>query len=115
MSESDIDKRIRANLIRLRLKAGMSQKVLAREAGVSHVDKIESGTRSAGKVALTKLAKALDVDVGEFFVSDEWRIGRRLEDNLFADMYTECSPKCRRIIKDLITFILLNEVPKKFE
>lgn len=110
-----IDRRIRANLIRLRLKAGLGQNVLAKASGVAHVDKLEAGTRTAGKVTLMKLAEALDVDVGEFFVSDDWRIGRRVEDNLFADMHTECSPKCRQIIKDLIAYILVNELPKKFD
>lgn len=113
MEKNLIDKRIRANLLRLRLEAGLTQSALAELAGVANVAKIEAGSRTAGKEALQKLAGALNVDVSEFFQNDDWRIGQRADDNLFADLYRDCSPQCRKHIKDLISFILMNERPKK--
>ena len=113
MAQIRMDKRIRANLIRLRTEACLDQNCLTKKSGVAHIAQIESGARPAGKNTIVKLADALGVDIVEFFRPESWRTGRRLEDKLFTDMHSACSPECRQYLKELLTFILSKDISKK--
>ena len=66
------------NLRRLRLERGISQEVLAADAGVSraHMSEIEREKASATVDLLEKLAKVLKVDLAEFFVRPERGVKR---------------------------------------
>ncbi len=56
------------NLRRLRLKRGLSQEALAGEQmDTAHVSRIERGVENPTIVVLDKLAKALGVNIPEFF------------------------------------------------
>jgi transcriptional regulator with XRE-family HTH domain len=69
-SRRTIDDIFRANLIRLRQKAGLSQRELSVKAKVPHLGAIETGSASAGKDVLIKLSNALKVSPGEFYRED---------------------------------------------
>jgi transcriptional regulator with XRE-family HTH domain len=61
------------NLKRLRLKLRISQEALAADAGVSrgYMSELERERAAATVDLLTRLAKALGVDLEEFFVKPE--------------------------------------------
>jgi transcriptional regulator with XRE-family HTH domain len=63
----NIDNRIRTHLKRLRTERKLTQRDLGIIAGVPHVHQIEAGDTPAGKQVVMKLAKALNVDPGEFY------------------------------------------------
>ena len=67
----ELDRRFSANLSRLREQAGLTQAQLAKKAGWktgSYISQIEGGVRGAGQKAVDALAKALGIDMSEFFV-----------------------------------------------
>lgn len=57
------------NVLRLRLKNGLTQEQLAEEAGISQVQvaRIESGKLNTSISTLVVLSKALKSSIGEFF------------------------------------------------
>lgn len=57
------------NLRRLRVLAGLSQEILAVDAKIdrSYVSRLERGVENPTVVMLEKLAKALEVEIVEFF------------------------------------------------
>jgi transcriptional regulator with XRE-family HTH domain len=64
----EIRKLVGWNLRRLRLKRGLSQEALAGEQmDTAHVSRIERGVENPTIVVLDKLAKALGVNIPEFF------------------------------------------------
>lgn len=74
----ELDRRFSANLSRLREQAGLTQAQLAKKAGWktgSYISQIEGGVRGAGQKAVDALAKALGVDMSEFFVRPPERDG----------------------------------------
>lgn len=67
----ELDRRFSANLSRLREQAGLTQAQLAEKAGWktgSYISQIEGGVRGAGQKAVDALARALGVDLAEFFL-----------------------------------------------
>jgi transcriptional regulator with XRE-family HTH domain len=74
----ELDRRFSANLSRLREQAGLTQAQLAKKAGWktgSYISQIEGGVRGAGQKAVDTLAKALGVDMSEFFARPPERDG----------------------------------------
>jgi transcriptional regulator with XRE-family HTH domain len=63
----DLQRRLAANLKRLRLEEGISQEELASSAGLvsRHVQKLEAGDVNATLKTLNALANALHVDVSD--------------------------------------------------
>lgn len=61
------------NLRRLRLARKLTQEDLAGEAGLAmrHIGRIERGTSSPTAAMLGRLAEAMGVQPGDFFVVDE--------------------------------------------
>lgn len=110
MTQIGIDKRIRANLIRLRLAKGLEQNALAELSGVSHIAQLESGARGAGKKVLLKLALALHVDYAEFYKPVE-----RMSDvennalNILVELYNACSPIGKRLIEEMVFAVVRYE------
>jgi transcriptional regulator with XRE-family HTH domain len=64
------------NLRRLRVAAGLSQEVLAADAGVdrTYVGRVERSLENPSVAVLERLAKALGCDIAEFF--DQSRVTR---------------------------------------
>jgi transcriptional regulator with XRE-family HTH domain len=115
MDKISIDRRIRANLIRLRLRAGLDQNALARKSGVTHIAQIESGHRSAGKEVLSKLADVLGVDIYEFFLPENIRTVKDDSEKVFLELLSSCSTEGRKIIMDtLITVLKYEKKGKNF-
>lgn len=58
------------NLRRLRVRRGLSQEVLAIDAGIdrAYVSRLERGLENPTVAVLERLAKALDAEIVEFFV-----------------------------------------------
>ena len=67
----DIDNRIRSNLVRLRGLKNLSQRQLGQLSGVPYIGQIESGHASVGKDVVSRMAKALQVDISEFYRPEE--------------------------------------------
>ena len=67
----DIDNRIRSNLVRLRGLKNLSQRQLGHLSGVPYIGQIESGHASVGKDVVSRMAKALQVDISEFYRPEE--------------------------------------------
>lgn len=72
--DPDVGQRLR----RLRLRLGLSQRELARRAGVSNatVSMIESDRVSPSIGALKQVLAAIDVGIGDFFAAPEAETGR---------------------------------------
>jgi len=66
----DIDRRIKNNLIRLRMASNLTQQALSDLSGVSHIGQIEAGHAKAGKQVVGKLARALRIDPLEFYLPE---------------------------------------------
>jgi transcriptional regulator with XRE-family HTH domain len=109
MTKIGIDKRFRANLIRLRMAAGLDQNGLAKRSGVSHIAQIESGARPIGKNVMTKLAKALDVDISEFFTPDNKVTALRDSKLMLLELFTSLSPSGQRLIEEMVVSMLKYE------
>ena len=60
-----------ANVTRLRKAAGITQLALAKKAGITHnfINDIENQKKWVSSETLDKLAKALEVDLYQFFLS----------------------------------------------
>lgn len=73
MKEIDADKLIKRNLQRLLEKRGMQQNRLAQAIGVvpSVINDILAGRRPMGKDTMQRLCKALDVDLWEFYWTED--------------------------------------------
>lgn len=58
------------NIRRLRVKAGLSQEILAVDAKIdrSYVSRLERGIENPTVALLEKIAVAVDADIGELFV-----------------------------------------------
>ena len=65
----DVMKLFGNNVQKLRISKGFTQEYLAEEAKISQVQiaRIESGKLNTSISTLVSLAKALDVEIGEFF------------------------------------------------
>ncbi len=65
----DTKKKFGKNLKRLRLKKGISQESLALSANLdrTYIPSIEKGERNVSITVVEKLAKALNVNISEFF------------------------------------------------
>jgi len=65
----EICTRVGRNIRRLRVGAGMSQEMLAVDAGLEavHVSRIERGLANPTLKVLDRIARALSADTGEFF------------------------------------------------
>jgi transcriptional regulator with XRE-family HTH domain len=65
----DTKKKFGKNLKRLRLKKGISQESLALSANLdrTYIPSIEKGERNVSITVAEKLAKALNVNISEFF------------------------------------------------
>ncbi len=78
--ESEINKVVGKNLIGLRKQKGWSQSQLSEKAKLSteFISRIERGAGAASLKSLEKIAKALEVKMGEFFDdpddTDRWEI-----------------------------------------
>lgn len=57
------------NLRRLRVRCGLSQEVLAVDAGIdrTYVSRLERGLENPTVAVLERLAKALDAEIADFF------------------------------------------------
>lgn len=66
-------------LRRLRIEAGLSQRQLAQEVGVTfpHISKVEAGKEPASAELLVRIAKAVDADADELLL-----LADRLPDDL---------------------------------
>jgi len=66
-----------ANLARIRRRAGLSQEEVAVRASVhrTEISHLERGLRIARVDTVAKLAGALEVDPGDFFVGVAWELG----------------------------------------
>ena len=65
----DIRKRIGWNLRRLRKERGITQEDFATDSGFDrgYISGVERGVRNPSVLVLERIAKALEVDVGELF------------------------------------------------
>jgi transcriptional regulator with XRE-family HTH domain len=106
VTKNDIDSRFRQNLIRLRQKAGLSQKDLAKYSGVTHIAQIESGARAAGNSVMNKLANTLDVDISEFFRPDEEVVEKQAPSETLMELFLSCSPEGQRAILLMVKIFL---------
>lgn len=114
VTKKDIDGRVRYNLIRLRLEAGLSQNDLAKWSGVTHIPQIESGAITAGKSSVARLASALDVDVSEFF-QPEGNLMEKIDLlSTMSRLFRECSPKAQRLLLRLAMSFYEYEKGQKF-
>ncbi|MDD2319135.1 MAG: helix-turn-helix transcriptional regulator [Geobacteraceae bacterium] len=98
VTKEDIDNRIRYNLTRLRMEAGLSQDDLARWSGVKHVSRVEAGTVSVSKNTVARLANALDVDISEFYQPEESFLNKLDALSTLSKLFRECTPKGQRLV-----------------
>lgn len=65
----DVRRRLGLNLQRIRRDKGLSQEELAHRAGVhqTYLSGVEGGKRNPSIAVLARIAKALNIDVEEFF------------------------------------------------
>jgi transcriptional regulator with XRE-family HTH domain len=75
MAHDDIAMRVRRRLRKRRQQLGLTQEQVCEAAGLSldAISRIEHGSRVPTLATLDKLARALDLDVGELVADDEPR------------------------------------------
>lgn len=95
IGKCDIDNRIRCNLSRLRRLKNLSQRQLGHLSGIQYIGQIESGHASVGKDVVSRMAKALQVDVSEFYRPEEG-----------PDTITEITRACSILSKEAQAHIL---------
>jgi len=81
--------------VRLRCLKKLSQRQLGHLSGVPYIGQIESGHASVGKDVVSRMAKALQVDVSEFYRPEEG-----------SDTITEISRACSVLSKEAQAHVL---------
>lgn len=69
---SSVRRRIAVRIRLLRASGGLSQEALAQKSGLStrHLQKMEAGQVNVTIESLSKLSKALEVDISQLFVEE---------------------------------------------